>query len=203
MNACPASVRIAKAGDLTYAAWWQVRADSSVVLMVSRSPGGGSWSSPAIADSTDHGTRGCGRPAPSIAADSSSGYLHIAYFAEPMGGGGVFFAHSMDSAATFHAPVPIVYGKNPSRASVAGSGDRVVVAYEDPNATQPMIGIALSRTMGHIFERRMRATSENFRALQPVVRIAGDSILLWWSEYSPNPAISATRPMYRAGRWTR
>jgi hypothetical protein len=199
--ACPGSMRSARAGHFTFAAWWEVRNDSSAVLWASRSLDGGAWSPPVIADSVDHGVLGCGRPAPSIAADSVSGYVHLAYFAEPVGGGGVFFAHSMDSAKTFHSPVGIVFGKNPSRASVAASGDRVVIAYEDPNAVQPMIGLALSKTMGHIFEQRMQGTSGNSLARQPVVRIVRDSVRLWWSEYSANPTVSATRPMYREGKW--
>lgn len=199
--ACPGSLRIAKAGTRNYSAWWEARRDSSVVLMTARRSASREWSTPLIADSSDHGVRGCGRPAPAIAADSASGYVHIAYFAEPSSGAGIFFAHSMDEGATFHAPVPIVFGKNPSRASVASNGDRVVVAYEDPNAGQPLIGIALSKTMGHIFESRFVATSENGRAKQPVVRVTGDSIRLWWSEYSPVPTVSATRPRYRAGKW--
>lgn len=199
-SACPGSLRVSKKGAHEYAAWWESKPDSSVVLMSSHS-NGRAWETPVIADSTDRGARGCGRPAPAIAADDSSGYIHLAYFAEPESGSGVFFAHSMDNGATFHSPVPIVFGRNPSRATVASSGDRVAVAYEDPNARQPLIGIALSKTMGHIFEDRIRATSENGRARQPVVRIAGDSIRLWWSEYSADPAVSATRAMYRTGLW--
>ena len=116
-------------------------------------------------------------------------------------GSGIFFAHSMDSAATFHAPVPIVFGPNPSRVSVASHGERVVVAYEDPNAQQPVIGVALSKTMGHLFENRMQATTDNGRAMQPIVRVGADSIQLWWRQYSADPSISATRPAYRAAEW--
>jgi hypothetical protein len=169
--------------------------------MTARKTKNGEWSNPVIADSTDHGVRGCGRSAPAIAVDSSSGYVHLAYFAEPASGAGIFFEHSMDKGATFHSPVPIVFGKNPSRVSVASNGDRVVVAYEDPNSSQPLVSVALSKTMGHIFESRALASSENGRARQPVVRLSEDSIHLWWSEYSSNPAVSATRPVYRAASW--
>jgi hypothetical protein len=169
--------------------------------MVAEEAKTGSWKTPVIADSTDHGVRGCGRPAPAIAADSASGYLHLAYFAEPNSGAGVFFAHSMDGGATFHSPVAIVYGRNPSRVSVASNGDRVIVAYEDPNAVQPTIAVALSNTMGHIFESRIQASGENGQARQPVVRLGADSIRLWWSEYSDDPTVSATRSVYRAGVW--
>jgi hypothetical protein len=197
---CEATLRIARSGSETFAAWFNSHPDSTAELVVARLQPAG-WAKPVIADSTDDGTRGCGRPAPSIAIDPMNGYVHLAYFIEPRGGGGVFFAHSMDSGATFHAPVPIVYGKNPSRTSVASHGDRVVVAYEDPNSNQPLIGLALSRTTGHIFEDRVVATSNSGRALQPVVRVGEDSVRLWWSEYSANPAVSATRPRYRAGKW--
>lgn len=198
---CAGSLRIAADGTSAFAAWWKARPDSSAVLMASRSLRDEPWSAPVVADSTDHGRLGCGRPPVSIAADRRSGYVHLAYYLEPASGGGVFFAHSMDSGATFHAAVPIVYGSYPSRTSVSSHGDRVVVAYEDPNSQQPLVGLALSKTMGHIFEKRILATSENGRARQPVVRVRGDSLQLWWSEYRPNPAVSATRPMYRAGQW--
>src|SRR5215208_831677 len=123
-NACPASLRIAKTGTQQYAVWWESNPDSSVTLMASRWNGSSGWANEVAADTTDHGVRGCGRPAPAIAVDSASGYVHIAYFSEPESGPGIFFAHSMDKAATFHSPVPIVFGRNPSRVSVASSGDK-------------------------------------------------------------------------------
>jgi len=199
MTGCDASLRVAESDGSAFATWWQVRPDSSAALMVSRSMHGGPWEAPVVADSTDRSRRGCARPPPAIVADGSSGYVHIAYFLEQPGGPGVFFAHSMDSASTFHWPVPIIFGNNPSRVSIDALGDRVVVAWEDPNANQPMIGISLSKTMGHIFERRMLASSANGRAKQPVVRLEGDSIRLWWSEYSADQSVSATRPTYRTG----
>jgi hypothetical protein len=196
---CAASLRVSTSDGSSFATWWQVRPDSSGILMVSRSMHGGPWEAPVIADSTDLSRRGCGRPAPAIAADSRSGYVHVAYFVEQKNGAGVFFAHSMDSAATFHWPVPIVFGNNPSRVSIDAEGDRVIVAFEDPNANQPLVGVSLSATMGHLFEFRTQASSPNGRARQPVVRLAGDTVHLWWSEYSANPAVSATRPTYRGG----
>lgn len=200
-SACPASFRVASSGAISYATFWRVNSDSSATLMVARAHSRGGWEKAIVADSTDRSRRGCGRPAPAISVDSAKGYLHLAYFLEPDAGPGIFFAHSMDSAATFHAPVPIVFGRNPSRVSIASRGERVAIAYEDPNAEEPIIGVALSRTMGHLFEQRIEVTSSNGRARQPVIRLSGDSIRLWWSEYSANPAVSATRPAYEAGRW--
>jgi hypothetical protein len=200
-SACPASLRVASSGKFTYAVWWKVRPDSSAALVVARSTDGETWGAPVVADSSDHSRRGCARPPPAIAADTSSEYVHLAYFLEPAAGSGVFFAHSMDSAATFHAPVPIVFGTNPSRVSVASHGDRVVVAYEDPNSNEAMIGVAFSRTMGHLFEARMQATSSDGRARKPIIRVSKDSVFLWWSEHSANPEVSASRPAYQTGEW--
>src|SRR5260221_3052767 len=114
-GACPVSVRATRAGRAILATWWSIRDDSSGVLLVAQSNDSGkSWNAPVIADSTDHGVRGCSRPAPAITADSADGYVHVAYFAQPARGRGIFFAHSMDSGRTFHSPVPIVFGDNPA-----------------------------------------------------------------------------------------
>jgi hypothetical protein len=154
-----------------------------------------------VADSTDRSVSGCGRPAPSIAADSVSGYVHLAYFSESRLGKGIFFAHSMDSGRTFHSPVPIVFGDNAGWAAVAAEGDRVAVAYDDPNSVQPTIGIALSRTMGHIFKPGEPISNSNELAKQPAVELRGDTIRVWWSDHSANPSVSATRTAYREGIW--
>ena len=168
--------------------------------MVARSHDAGEgWDQLVVADSTDHGVRGCGRPAPAIAVDSSNGYVNVAYFMEPQAGAGIFFSHSMDGGRTFHAAVPIVFGDNASSVGIATSGDRVAVAYEDPNSTEATVGVALSRTMGHIFEYRSGISSDNERARQPVVDIRGDTVGVWWSDHSADPRISATRTAYREG----
>jgi hypothetical protein len=190
------------AGRSVVAAWWAVRPDSSGLLFVAHSlDGGTTWSVPVIADSSDDGVRGCARPAPAIAADSASGYVHIAYFAEPRSGHGIFFAHSMDGGLTFHAPVPIIFGDNPGFVAVASEGNRVAVAYDDPNSAQPAIGVALSSTMGHIFRPGQTVSTESERAKQPAVELRGDTIRMWWSDYAADPRISATRIAYREGIW--
>jgi DNA-binding beta-propeller fold protein YncE len=201
-GACPASVRATSAGKAILAAWWSIRDDSSGVLLVAQSNDSGkSWNAPVIADSTDQSVRGCARPAPAIAADSTSGYVHVAYFAEPMRGRGIFFAHSMDSGRTFHSPVPIVFGDNPGSVAVASDGDRVAVAYDDPNSVQSAVGIALSKTMGHIFQPGEPISNASERAKQPVAELSGDRIRVWWSDYSDDPRKSATRTAYREGIW--
>ena len=202
IGACPVFLRSVRKAGITFAAWWSVRADSSALLVVGQSRDRGqSWMSQVVADSTDRSTRGCGRPAPAIAVDSATNYVHLAYFAEPPSGSGIFFAHSMDGGRTFHAAVPIVFGENSAFVGVAASGDRVAVAYEDPNSLEPSVGVALSHSMGHIFEDREMVSNENERARQPAVEVRGDSIRLWWSDYSADPRMQATRTAYRAGLW--
>ena len=182
--ACRASTRYARAGSTVYAVWWAPRADSMAYLMSSRSADGGvTWSTPAAVDTTDHGPSGCNRPAASIAADSASGYVHVAYGLVGAEGPGIFFAHSMDQGRTFHTPVPILYGEHLGLTSVSASGDNVAVAFEDPNSTAPRIGLALSHTMGHIFENRVVPVSDDHgSAVEPLVAVGGSSIAVAWRE---------------------
>jgi len=199
---CALSVRTVRMGSAALAAWWDVRPDSSASLMVAKSPEpAAGWQAAVEVDSSDRSRRGCGRPPPAVTSDPAKGYVYLSYYAEPVSGDGIFFVHSMDNAATFHAPFPILFGENPARVAIAATGDRVVVAYEDPNSVQPRIGVALSRTEGHLFEERTAASSDNSRAKQPIVVLAADTIRVWWSEYSANPSVSATRPAYREGIW--
>jgi hypothetical protein len=125
--------------------------------------------------------------------------VHVAYYAELKSGRGVFFEPSMDNGKTFHSPVPIVFGDTPAFVSVGSYGDRVAVAYEDPNSAQPAIGVAVSTTMGHIFHTSETISSEAERAKQPIVIVRGDTVRVWWSDYAADPRISATRPAYREG----
>lgn len=199
-GACAMSARTIRSGTATFAAWWKVRPDSSAVLVVARSPdGGATWDQGVVADSTDHSVRGCARPAPAIAADSENGYINVAYFMEPQSGSGIFFSHSMDGGKTFHAAVPIVFGEKAASVGLAASGDRVAVAYEDPNSVEPTVGIALSRTMGHIFEYRQTISSDNERASDPGVDLRDDTVKVWWSDHSADPRVATTRTAYREG----
>ena len=195
---CPGSVALARAGSHLFAAWWSVRADSSALLLAARSAdGGATWGAPAPVDTTDTGVIGCRRMPPSIAADSASGYVHVAYALRGREGPGLFFSHSMDGGATFHEPVPIVYGDRLGRTSVAADGDHVIVAFEDPNSVTPRIGLALSRTMGHIFEDRLLPISgDNGVASHPLAALRGRHLAVAWERQGSNdatPAVLAIR----------
>lgn len=161
--------------------WWSVRGDSNAVLSMQRSPDGGrTWLAPVVVDARDRGGRGCSRPSPGISYDSTSRYVYLAYFLEGADGPGVFFGHSMNDGQMFHSPVPVVYGRNPARAAVAGRGDSVVVVFEDPNAATPTLGVVLSRTTGHIFDQRGEVTPQEVRAVQPWLSLSNGRIGVWW-----------------------
>ncbi len=191
---CPESLRLAHGGGTTwFAAGWSRRADNSTSLVVTRSEdAGASWSAPMSADSLDQGTVGCDRPAPDMVADSASGYTHLAYFLYAPEGRGIFFTHSMElTGEIFHSPVAVVYGDRPSAVSIAASGDTVLVAYENPNDARPRIGLAISRTMGHIFEERTMVTGKETAALLPRVARQGSSIAVAWTERGPTGSAEA------------
>jgi hypothetical protein len=181
LGTCLRTIR--SAGDTLdlFRVWFSSRADSSVVLSLQRSPDRGrTWLAPMVVDSMDRGRRGCDRPAPATVFDPVSGYLYLVYFLEPPTGSGVFFAHSMDRGEMFHAPVPVVYGRKPSVAGVAGRADSVVVVFEDPNSSQSRIGYALSHTSGHIFEQRGQVTPNEEVATAPWVTLDGDKVTVFW-----------------------
>lgn len=180
---CEGSLRVAIARHTIFGVWWAPRADSGVRLLAARSTDDGrTWSAAAPVDTTDAGSTGCRREPPAIAADSMSGYVHVTYALRAVEGPGLFFSHSMDDGATFHAPVAILYGERLGRTSVAADGDLVVIGFEDPNSRTPRIGLALSNTMGHIFEHRILPVSDdNGAAVRPLTAARGRRIAVAWS----------------------
>ena len=193
-------VATAARGDTAYAAWWAPRADSNALLVVARSEDRGhTWHTPAIADSTDRGRSGCGRPAPFIAADTTNGYVHLVYYMVAAEGPGVFFAHSMGAGEMFHSPVPIVYGERVSTSAVSANGDTVAVAYLDPNSSVPQLWLALSRTTGHIFESRVPVSPASERASRPAVAVRGHHISVAWLETGRDGGSAVM--VVRTGEW--
>jgi len=200
-GSCPGSVRVAlsgASGTERYAAWWAPRADSSAALLSARSTDAGrSWSAPEPVDTADHRPTGCNRPAPAIAADSSSGYVHVAYSMRDAQGAGIFFSHSMERGKMFHWPVTIVYGDNLTDVAIAVHGDTVAIAYVAPSSDHPQLGLALSHTMGHIFEDRLTVPSSS-DASDPAVAIAPGRLGVAWLHHTPG---GATTLVTRIGRF--
>lgn len=190
---CPGSLALSRAGSRLYAAWWRVRPDSGALLLAAHTEDEGrTWSAAAPVDTTDQAVSGCTRSPPAIAADSTSGYVHVVFALLGREGPGLFYAHSMDAGATFHAAVPIFYGDRLGRSSVAADGDLVAVAFEDPNSRTPRIGLALSRTMGHIFEERLLPISDDHGvATHPLAAVKGRRIAVAWHRRAPSDSATA------------
>jgi hypothetical protein len=181
--ACPHSVRVsALSSTEIYSVWWSRRDRGRAVLLAARSDdAGGTWTAPVPVDTTDRGTVACERPAPAIAADASSGYVHVTYFLTGPSGPGVFFAHSMERGELFHSPVPIMYGARPSATAVAAADSLVVVAFEDPNGERSQIALAMSRTWGHIFLKdRPEASSGTPDAERPLIALRQTLMAVGW-----------------------
>ncbi|HEX6059918.1 MAG TPA: sialidase family protein [Gemmatimonadaceae bacterium] len=204
-TACAESVRIASgAGDERYAVWWALREDSSAALLGARSGDGGeTWDDPVPVDTLDRSHRGCARPAPSIAVDSATGYVHVAYWLEAPEGAGIFFSHSMEpDPLFFHAPVVIVYGDRPAQTAIAAERSIVAVAYQDPNARVARIAMHVSRSDGHIFEHRIPPLTPSAEsAFAPRVAIHGRRVALAWrGELRRSGAVERSAAYLRTGR---
>lgn len=189
-TACAGTLRLSRAGGTVFAIWWEPRPDSAAWLLVSSTVDDGRhWSPPAEVDTTDRSASGCRRTPPAIAADSATGYVHVTYALQAAEGPGLFFSHSMDRGRTFHSPVAILYGDRLGRTSVAADGDLVVVGFEDPNSSTPRIGLALSRTMGHIFEDRLLPVSgDQGVASHPLTAVRGRQIAVSWEQRASETA---------------
>lgn len=201
-NACAGSIVAARSGGGEwYAAWWSARGDGSVLLLTARSDDDGrSWSPPMPADVRDRGARGCDRPVPGIAADSAGGYVHLVYWLEPPGEQGVWYTHSMERGELWHEPTGIIFGADPARASVAATGDTVVVAYEHPNASEGRIGLAVSVTAGHMIDGRTLASAGNAYAERPLVAVLGRDVSVAWVARQGRGEAAPQHVVMRQGR---
>lgn len=179
---CVSTVRAARLDDQRIVAvWFAVRADSSVVLRSSVSPDGGRRWLPAVpVDTSDVGSEGCQRGAPSIAA--SAGFVHVAYGLHGNEGTGVFYAHSMTQGQSYEPAVAMVYGDRLTKAAVAADRGVVAVAFEDPNDPAGQIALALSTEWGHIFGERMRVSTGIGGATDPQVAVRQREVAVAWRQ---------------------
>jgi hypothetical protein len=172
-----------------WSAWWQVRADSSALLMSEKRDTTAHVPQRIVVDSVDRSLSGCARPAPAIAVDSINGYVHVAYYMVAPEGPGLFYAHLMTQyARQFERPVAMVYGEKPVRVTVASRGDTVAVAYEDPNSELGRIALSMSFTGGHLFDQTARiipvSTSSQQASAPQIVRLTGAQLWVGWTESS-------------------
>ncbi len=174
---CRASVRMASAVSRVFATWWRVRPDSSSVLQVASSVDSGkTWAAPSAVDTTDVSSAGCDRPPPSITTVGDD--VYVAYSMVAPEGKGVFFAHSM--GPMLHSPVAVIYGERLVPTAIAAEGERVVVAYDEPNGARQQIDVAYSPTQGHIFAWRTTATRDIDVATSPAVALSGREVAVAW-----------------------
>jgi hypothetical protein len=174
---CRSSLRTVRGTKRLYAVWWSVRRDSSAVLNAAwSSDSGKTWGKVSPVDTTDVSSRGCNRPPASVATTGDD--LHVAYSMIAPEGTGVFFAHFMESM--LHSPVAVIYGERLVPTAIAAEGDRVAVAYEEPNGTRRQVDVALSQTQGHIFEWHATASREIDAAIQPGVALMGPRLAVAW-----------------------
>jgi hypothetical protein len=175
---CPSTFVAAAALTRDIGAWWNVRADSSAVLLTSSSTDGGkTWALPLAVDTTDVSSNGCRRPSPSLTTVGDD--LYVAYSMIAPEGKGVFFAHTM--GAMLHSPVPVIYGERLVATAIAADSVRVAVAYEEPNGTRRQVDVALSATEGHIFELHTTASRGIDNATAPDVAFAGPMLAVTWT----------------------
>ncbi len=175
---CVVSLRTALGTSHLHAAWWSVRPDSSAVLYAAESPDTGkTWGKAAAVDTSDVSSRGCNRPPPSLTTVGDD--VHVAYSMTASEGTGVFFAHFMGSM--LHSPVPVIYGERLVPTAIAAEGDRVAVAYEEPNGSRRQVDVALSMTQGHIFEWHATASRDVDIASSPLVALRGPTLAVSWT----------------------
>ncbi|HXT15296.1 MAG TPA: hypothetical protein VN706_06675 [Gemmatimonadaceae bacterium] len=176
---CTPSVTAAVGTVHTFAVWWAVRRDSSANLLLASSPDSGkTWAQPQSVDTTDVSSSGCRRPPPSLTTVGDDVYVAYSMFAPE--GKGVFFAHTMGSM--LHSPVPVIYGERLVATAIAAQGDRVAVAYEEPNGAREQVDVATSTTQGHLFEMHTVASRDVDAAALPSVAFAGRMLAVGWAE---------------------
>lgn len=195
---CEGSMQVRTSDRGAVAAWWSRKSDHRVNLFAAwQDTGRDGWRGPIVVDSFDVGSTdardvaeggayGCERPAPGLAVDNSNGFVHVSYALVGPEGPGIFYAHQMDPRASFEQPIPIVYGERLGTARVDSDGNLVVVAYEDPNSgDRPRIAVAISRTAGHLFERRLTVSTGQQAAANPFVVTRGTALAVGWQESPP------------------
>jgi hypothetical protein len=174
---CASSLRLTRGSSHLFSTWWSVRPDSSAVLYSAASADSGkTWGKPVAVDTSDVSSRGCNRPPPSVATVGDD--LHTAYSMIAPEGTGVFFAHFMGSM--LHSPVAVIYGERLVPTAIAAEGDRVVVAYEEPNGSRKQVDVSMSTTQGHLFDWHVTASRDVDVASAPSVALAGKTLVVSW-----------------------
>lgn len=192
-EACPCCrTAIAASGDGTlYLAWRAVLPGSIRDIVVARSSDhGATWSAPVRVHADDWKIDGCPHAGPALRVDAR-GRVHVAWWTGREENPGVYYAHSRDSARTFAAAVPIGVARV-SRASHAqlaiGDSGVVVVAWDDGTVRTPRVMLRISHDDGATFSHAQRLSASGRAAAFPVLALRRDTVVVAWTEQSPEAA---------------
>jgi hypothetical protein len=188
-EACPCCrTAIATGTDGTvYAAWRQVFAGSVRDIVVARSTDhGATWSEPVKVHEDAWKIDACPHAGPAVQVDAQN-RVHVAWWTGKPGAAGVFYARSSDHGRSFEAPVTMkkADASMPSHVQLAlGDSGRVLVAWDDGTRRTPRVLLRVSRDGGQHFGGTDKVSPEDRVASFPVLAIAGDRVMVAWSEES-------------------
>jgi hypothetical protein len=109
----------------------------------------------------------------------------------------------MERGTLWHQTIGVLYGEEPSSASIASAGDTVLIAYEHPGSRGSRLGVAISRQAGHTFAERLRVVRVSGTVREPRIAFQAGRVALAWLE-RPRAGTSGppeTRTRIRLGRW--
>jgi hypothetical protein len=184
-EACPCCrTGLAQGRDGTvYLSWRKVFPGNVRDVVVMRSGDRGTtWEEPVRPRADNWVFAGCPHAGPSLAVDST-GAVHIAWWTGKEGEAGVYYARSTDGGRHFE-PAPIATGPRaqPAHVQLATSGGAAIVAWDDGLSSTPRILLRAS-TDGARFGPE-RQVSLAGAATFPVLGVAGDSLIVAWSQVS-------------------
>ena len=183
-----------------YIAWRTVMPGSIRDIVVARSADGGrTWSEARRVHADDWVFDACPHAGPALAVDSS-GVLHVAWWTGKEGAAGVFHARSTDGGSTFTPPVALGTAERsrPAHVQLAlrDGGRTVAAVWDDGTLPVSRVVMRLSTDGGSSFGTAISLSAENRAAGFPVLGLVRDSVIVAWSEQSPEAAehAAASRP---------
>lgn len=186
-------------GEL-YIAWRAVMPGSIRDIVVAKSTDGGfTWSEARRVHADDWVFDACPHAGPALAVDSS-GVLHVAWWTGKEGAAGVYHARSTDGGNTFTAPTALGVAERsrPAHVQLAlrGDGRTVAAVWDDGTVPVSQVVMRLSTDGGSTFGPVIPLSAEERAAGFPVLGLVRDSIIVAWSEQSPESAehAAASRP---------